>query len=116
MKYFYSFIFVGLICAIASIIYDNSKLTIGHITSLFVVVGSILAFLGIYSELEDMVGFGANLPITSFGNALYSSAYEGFKETGVLGLLMGMLKSTSGGITATILFSFIISLIARPKS
>lgn len=114
MRYFYSFIFVGIICAIASIIYDNSKLTIGHITSLFVIIGSILGFLGIYDTI-DSFGYGFNLPITSFGNALYLSAYQGFKESGVLGLFMSMLKTTSGGITATIIFSFIISLICKPK-
>ena len=114
MRYFYSFLFVGVICSIASIIYDNSKLTIGHITSLFVIFGSILGFLGIYDSISSF-GYGLNLPITSFGNALYLAAYDGFKNDGLLGLFMGMLKTTSGGITATIIFGFIVSIFCKPK-
>ena len=41
-----SFIFTGAICAIAQIIKDHTNLTSGHITSLFVVIGSILGFFG----------------------------------------------------------------------
>ena len=35
-----SFLFFGLICLIAQIILDNTKLTPGHITSMFVVIGA----------------------------------------------------------------------------
>ena len=46
MVYINSFLFCGLICLIGQIILDNTKLSAGHITSIFVVVG---AFLDIFS-------------------------------------------------------------------
>ena len=38
MIYFNSFIFCGLVCLLGQIILDNTKLTPGHITAIFVVV------------------------------------------------------------------------------
>ena len=46
----YSFLFCGIICLIGEIIFDNSKLTFGHITSMFVVVGAVLSIFGIYDK------------------------------------------------------------------
>ena len=40
MVYINSFLFCGLICLIGQVILDNTKLSAGHITSIFVVVGS----------------------------------------------------------------------------
>ena len=47
MIIFYAFIICGLICLIGQIIYDNTKLTAGHITSMFVVIGGALEFFNI---------------------------------------------------------------------
>ena len=115
MKIFSSFIAVGIICAVASLIYDMTKLTPGHITSMFVVVGTVLGIFGFYDILIERYGFGLSLPITSFGNALLKGAYGGFHESGWFGLLSGMLTTTSAGISATIIFSFIMTLFFRPK-
>ena len=41
-KILLSFLFCGAICLIAQIILDNTKLTPGHITSIFVVLGALL--------------------------------------------------------------------------
>ena len=47
-KIFLSFLFCGAICLIAQIILDNTKLTPGHITSIFVVLGALLDTFNIY--------------------------------------------------------------------
>ena len=52
MNYLYAFLFAGFACAIAQIILDNTKLTPGHITSLYTAVGAFLSFLGVYGVLE----------------------------------------------------------------
>ena len=52
MTYIYAFLFCGLVCLIAQIILDNTKLTPGHVTSLFVVIGAFLDVFGIYYMLE----------------------------------------------------------------
>ena len=70
MTYLYSFLFVGFICLIGQIILDNTKLTAGHITSIFVVFGALLDTFNIYDEIIKYVGGGALVPITSFGHSL----------------------------------------------
>lgn len=115
MRIFTSFMAVGIICAIASIIYDTTKLTPGHITSLFVVIGAILGIFGFYDVLAKNFGYGLSLPITSFGNSLVKSAYEGFHANGVFGLFSGMFLTTSAGITGVIIFGILMSLICKPK-
>lgn len=115
MSIFTSFMIVGIMCLIASLIYDTTKLTPGHITSLFVVIGAILGIFGFYDYLIDKFGYGLCLPIMSFGNSLLNSAYEGFQTNGFYGLFSGMFVSTSAGIAGTILFGFIIALLCKPK-
>ena len=50
MIYLYSFLFAGTICLIGQVILDNTKLTPGHITSLFVVIGASLDIFNIYED------------------------------------------------------------------
>lgn len=107
MIFIRSFIFTGLICLIAQIIKDNTKLTSGHITSIFCSIGAFLGFLGIYDKLVKYFGGGASVVIMSFGNALYKGAEE-------FGILM-MLQSVSVGIVTAILMGFIMTLIFRVK-
>ena len=56
MTILYSFLFCGTICLISQIIMNNSKLTFGHITSMFVVIGSFLGVFGIYDKIISIVG------------------------------------------------------------
>lgn len=102
-----SFIFTGIVCAFAQVIKDNTKLTNGHITSLFVVIGAFLGFLGWYDKIIEKIGGGAIVIITSFGNTLYKAAIE-------KGILY-MLESVSLGIVASILTAFIITLLFKAK-
>ena len=53
MSYLLAFLICGSICTIGQIIYDNTKFTPGHITSLFVVVGSLLDVFGIYDKILE---------------------------------------------------------------
>ena len=112
----YSFLFCGLICGIAQIILDNTKLTPGHITSIFVVVGAFLDSFSLYDKIIKVVGGGALVPITSFGHSLIHGALAKTNRYGIMGILMGMFDLTASGITAAIIFSFIFALIFKPKN
>lgn len=116
MIYLYAFLTCGVICLIGQLIYDNTKLTAGHITSLFVVIGAALDTFGIYDMLLKVAGMGASIPITSFGHSLIHGALAKAQETGILGILLGMFDLTAAGITSAILFAFLTSLVCRPKS
>lgn len=115
MIYLKSFILCGIICLIGQIILDNTKLTPGHITSIFVVIGALLSSLGLYSYLKDFSLVGSSIPITSFGNALYTAAFEGYKENQIIGMFNNLLSTTSTGITSAIFFGFIFSCIFKVK-
>lgn len=115
MMYVYSFVFCGLICLIGQVILDNTKLTPGHITSLFVIIGSFLDIFNIYDKIVAFVGGGALVPITSFGHLLIHGAMAKANSVGFIGLAMGMFDFTASGITSAIFFAFIFSLFFKPK-
>lgn len=116
MLLFNSFLFCGLLCGIAQIILDNTKLTPGHITSMFVVIGAALDSFSIYDLIIKYVGGGALLPITSFGHSLIHGALAATNSHGFVGLMMGMFDLTATGITTAIIFSFVFTLIFKPKN
>ena len=115
MTYLYSFLFVGTVCLIGQLILDNTKLTPGHITSLFVVFVVFLDIFKIYDWFIKIVGPGALVPITSFGHSLIHGALARAKEIGFFGIFMGMFDLVASGIISAIFFSFIFLLIFKPK-
>jgi stage V sporulation protein AE len=115
MYLIYSFLFCGFVCLLGQIILDNTKLTPGHITSLFVVIGAFLDIFNIYDSIVKVVGGGALLPITSFGHSLIHGALSNTSEHGIIGLFMGMFNKTATGIVAVIIFSFFFTLIFKPR-
>lgn len=115
MIYLNSFLVCGLICLIGQIILDNTKLTPGHITSLFVVTGAILSFLGLYDWVREYSLVGSSIPITSFGNALYQASYTGYLEDGFIGMFNNLLSTTSAGISGAVFFGFIFSLLFKVR-
>ena len=116
MTYVYAFLFCGFVCLISQIILDNTKLTPGHVTSLFVVIGAFLDIFGLYDKIVLYAGAGALIPITSFGHLLIHGAMDMAKDIGILGLAMGAFNLTAAGITSAIIFSFIFALIFKPKN
>ena len=116
MMIFKAFFFSGIVCMLAQILIDNSKLTPGHITSIFTVFGAVLSFLGIYDKLVDIFGAGATVLISNFGHMLYQSGLLGLKEDGILGLFSKLLCSSSVAIVSAVVFSALLCLIFKPKS
>ncbi len=115
MIYVNAFLFAGIVCLIGQIILDNTKLTPGHITALFVVLGAFLDLFNIYDKFVLWAGGGALVPITSFGHLLIHGALEKAAEFGFMGLAMGMFDLTSSGIISAIVISFFLSFIFNPK-
>ena len=115
MIFFNAFLVAGTFCLLAEVLMDNTKLTPGHVTTIFVVVGAFLDTFCIYDKIILFVGGGALVPITSFGHLLIHGALARAADFGIIGLLMGMFDLTSSGIIAAIVFSFFFSLIFKPK-
>lgn len=111
-----AFIACGAICLVGQLLYDHTKLTPGHITSLFVVIGAALDTFSIYDHLIEFAGAGASLPITSFGHSLIHGALQAAQEQGIMGILLGMFDLTAAGITAAILFAFLAAVVFKPRT
>ncbi|MBR5500435.1 MAG: SpoVA/SpoVAEb family sporulation membrane protein, partial [Clostridia bacterium] len=59
LKYLLVFIVGGLLCAIAQVLLDKTKLTSARILVIYVVSGVFLSAVGIYSKLVAIGGCGA---------------------------------------------------------
>lgn len=115
MIYLNAFVFSGFICAIGQIIIDNTKLTPGHVTSFFTVMGAVLSFLGIYPWLMEKCGAGASILIMNFGHMLYSSGMIGYESMGILGIFTELLCKSSLAIVSAVVFSFIFAIFFKPR-
>lgn len=115
MTYVYAFLFCGFVCLVAQLILDNTKLTPGHVTSLFVVIGAALDLFGIYDKIVLYAGAGALIPITSFGHLLIHGAMDSATTLGPLGLAFGIFNLTSAGISLALVLAFIFALIFKPR-
>lgn len=115
MEYLKAFIVGGILCAIGQIFIDKTKLTPARILVGFVVGGVILSALGLYEPLVDFAGAGAAVPLSGFGNSLAKGVRSAVAEKGFLGAFTGGISATAGGISAAIVFGFIIALFFKPK-
>lgn len=116
MEYLRCFIVGGIICVIAQILMDRTKLMTGRIMVLFVVAGAILTGLGLYQPLVDYAGGGATVPIIGFGYSLTKGVMKEVDQAGLIGVLSGGLKASAAGIAAAIAFSYLAALVSSPKA
>ena len=115
MIFLYAFLVAGSFCAIGQIVLDNTKLTPGHVRSMFTVLGAILAFFGIYDKLIKIAGGGASSIISNFGYLLYTGALEGYKQMGILGIFTGLLTKGGAAIVGAVVFAAILTIFFNPK-
>ena len=105
----------GAICTIAQIVINFTDLTAGKILVLFMLSGVVLQGLGLYQYIVDFAGAGATVPISGFGYLLANGAIRG-AEKGFFGAVTGALSAASAGISAAVIFSFLIAIVFRSKS
>ena len=115
MEYLKAFIIGGILCAIGQIFIDKTKLTPARILVGFVIGGVILSALGLYEPLVEFAGAGATVPLSGFGHSLAKGVRSAVAEKGFLGAFTGGISATAGGISAAIVFGFIIALFFKPK-
>ena len=114
-QYIYAFVVGGIICVIAQVLMDTTKLKPAHILVLFVTLGGVLSALGVYQPLVNIAGAGATIPIPGFGHAMVSGVLEEIEKSGIVGVFSGGLKATAIGLSATVLFGYIMALLFNPK-
>ncbi|AFK86903.1 MULTISPECIES: stage V sporulation protein AE [Thermoanaerobacterium] len=116
MDYLRAFLVGGIICVIAQLLMDKTKLTPARILVLYVTVGAILGGIGIYKKIIDFGGAGATVPLLGFGNSLAQGAIKAVKKDGITGAFTGGLTATAGGIAAAIFFGYLFSIIFNPRT
>ena len=110
-----AFLVGGGICMIAQVVINFTDLTAGKILVVFMLTGLVLQGLGLYQYLVDFAGAGATVPISGFGYLLANGAIRG-AEKGFFGAVTGALSAASAGISAAVIFSFLIAIVFRSKS
>lgn len=115
MDYLKAFLIGGILCAIGQILIDKTKLTPARILVSYVVAGVLLGAVGLYEPFTEFAGAGASVPLTGFGNILAKGVREAVDEKGFLGIFIGGLKASAGGITVAIVSGLLASLLFRPK-
>ena len=115
MEYVKAFAVGGALCVIGQILIDKTKLTPARILVSYVVLGVILSAIGLYEPLVEFAGAGASVPLLGFGHTLAKGVREAVQETGFLGIFLGGLKATAGGITAAIFAGLLVSLFFKDK-
>ena len=115
MDYVNAFWVGGLICALVQILLEKTKLMPGRIMVMLVCSGALLGALQIYEPFLEFAGAGASVPLLGFGNVLWQGIKEAVDQEGFLGLFMGGFKASAVGISAALIFSYIASLIFKPR-
>lgn len=110
-----AFIVGGLLCVIAQILIDKTKLTPARILVIYVVSGVVLTALGLYQPLIDLAGAGASVPLTGFGYSLAKGVEKAVDEQGLIGALVGGLTATAAGITTALMCAVGAALFAKSK-
>lgn len=113
MEFIRAFITGGILCVIAQLLIDYTKLTPARILVSYVVTGVGLTALGIYEKIVEFGGAGATVPLTGFGYVLANGVKDAVSTQGILGVITGGLTAAAAGITAVIVFGYLFALIFK---
>ena len=114
-QFIWSFVVGGLLCVIAQILVDKTKLTPARILVIYVTAGVLLGAVGVYKPLVDLAGAGATVPLTGFGYLISEGVREAVDKQGLLGALTGGLSSAAGGIAAALIFGYLAAIFFKGK-
>ena len=115
MDYIKAFLIGGMICALAQVLLDRTRLMPGRVMVLLVVSGCILGFAGVYEPFARWAGAGASVPLLGFGNTLWKGVAKAVGEEGAMGIFKGGLTAASAGIAAALVFGYLGALVFKPK-
>lgn len=115
MSFLWAFIIGGILCAVGQVLIDYTKLTPARILVSYVVAGVIISAFGWYQPFVDFAGCGASVPLTGFGHLLADGVRKAVDKDGFLGVFTGGLTASAGGVSAALIFGFIVSLCFKPK-
>lgn len=111
-----TFISGGIICVIAQLLIDLTRLTPARILVLYVSLGVLIFAVGLYEPMFKIFGAGVSVPLIGFGANIAKGVREAVDKDGLIGVLTGGLSSSAAGITSALLFGLFASFIFKTKS
>ncbi|MDE5966378.1 MAG: SpoVA/SpoVAEb family sporulation membrane protein [Lachnospiraceae bacterium] len=115
MDYVKSFIVGGIICVLAQILMEKTKLMPGRIMVILVCTGAVLGAIGLYEPFLEWAGCGASVPLTGFGYNLWKGIQDAVDQYGFIGLFRGGFTMAAVGTSAALILAYIASLLFQPK-
>lgn len=116
MDYLKAFLVGGAICMIGQLLLSKTNLNPARILVLFVSLGVVLTAIGLYEPVVEFGGAGATVPLTGFGYSLAKGTFKAIAEKGPMGIFTGGVTATAAGITAAVVFGYLIAIIFNPKT
>ena len=111
-----TFISGGIICVIAQLLIDLTRLTPAKILVIYVSFGVLIFALGLYEPMQKIFGAGVSVPLIGFGANIAKGVREAVEKDGLIGVLTGGITSSAAGITSALLFGLFASVIFKTKS
>ena len=113
LKLLWAFLFGGLLCVIAQVLIDKTKLTPARILVGYVVAGVLLGAIGLYRPFAEFAGAGATTPLSGFGYLISKGVREAVDAQGVLGAFTGSLTAAAGGTAAALCFGLLAAALCH---
>lgn len=105
----------GVLCAIAQVLIDLTKLTPARILVSYVCAGVLIYAIGLYDPLFSLFGRGVSVPLIGFGAGIGRGVKEAVVESGALGIISGGLEAVAAGVSLSLFLGLLASVIFKPK-
>ena len=113
---FLTFISGGILCVIAQILIDLTRLTPAKILVMYVSLGVLVFAIGAYEPMYEIFGSGVSVPLIGFGANIAKGVREAVDKDGIIGILTGGLTASSAGITTALILGLFTSFLFKSKS
>ncbi len=111
-----TFVSGGVICVIAQLLIDLTRMTPARILVSYVSLGVLIFAVGAYEPMYEIFGAGVSVPLIGFGANIAKGVQRAVEDEGLIGVLTGGLTSSSAGITAALLCGLFASVIFKSRS
>jgi len=110
-----AFLIGGVICLLAQVVLDFTKLTMARILVLLVIAGAALAAFGLYQPFAEWAGAGAAVPLSGFGSAMIEGVKKAIDEQGWVGILTGPFTAAAAGTGLAVICGIVAALVSKPR-
>ena len=111
-----TFVSGGVICLIAQLLIDLTRLTPARILVCYVSLGVLIYGIGLFDPMKEIFGAGVSVPLIGFGANIAKGVKDAVDKEGLIGVLTGGLSASSAGISAALLCGLFGSLLFKTKS